>query len=76
MTPGLEKALKRFKRNGNKVKDAKKEIISAKAVNKPNNTVGVKLERAKIETQQLLLLLYKKPLCQLNHESLRFFDHW
>ena len=45
----LEKALKKLKRNGNKVKDAKKETMSAKAVNKPNKIVGVKLERAKIE---------------------------
>jgi hypothetical protein len=52
----LEKALKKVKRNGSKVKDAKKEIINAKAVNKPNKTVGVKLERAKIENPAAMVV--------------------
>jgi hypothetical protein len=52
----LEKALKKFKRNGSKVKDAKKETINAKAVNKPNKTVGVKLERAKIENPAAMVV--------------------
>ena len=46
----------RFKRNGNKVKDAKKESISAKAVNNPNKTVGVKLERANIENPAAIVV--------------------
>ena len=56
MTPDLKNALKKLMRNGNKVKDAKKEIISAKAVNKPNKTVGVKLERAKIENPAAMVV--------------------
>jgi hypothetical protein len=52
----LEKASKKYKRNGNKVKDAKKETSSAKAVNRPNKTVGVKLERAKIENPAAIVV--------------------
>jgi hypothetical protein len=52
----VEKALENFKRNGNKVNDAKKEIINAKAVNKPKRTVGVKLDKAKIENPAAMVV--------------------
>tara|TARA_B100001057_G_scaffold435078_1_gene465166 strand:- start:138 stop:338 length:201 start_codon:yes stop_codon:yes gene_type:complete len=51
-----EKALKNFNRNGNKVKEAKKETINAKAVNNPKRTVGVKFERAKIENPAAIVV--------------------
>jgi hypothetical protein len=43
------KALKKFNRNGSKVNEAKKETNKAKAVKRPNNTVGVKFDNAKTE---------------------------
>ena len=52
----VEKALKNFSRNGNKVNDAKKETIKAKAVNRPNRTVGVKFDRAKIENPAAMVI--------------------
>tara|TARA_B100000959_G_C14500747_1_gene427095 strand:+ start:253 stop:516 length:264 start_codon:yes stop_codon:yes gene_type:complete len=51
-----EKALKNFKRNGSKVNEAKKETNKAKAVNNPNNTVGIKLDRAKIENPDAIVI--------------------
>jgi hypothetical protein len=41
--------LNKFKRNGSNVNEAKKDTIKANAVKTPNKTVGVKLEKAKIE---------------------------
>ena len=48
--------LKDFNRNGNKVKEVKKETNNAKAVNKPKRTVGVKLDRAKIENPAAIVV--------------------